>query len=54
MKNVKIVVQHGEAQSLFFVVDCDAPESEQPAVMAVCYSREQADKTRRDIIEVFG
>lgn len=34
MAKLKIVVVHGEQYSLFHVVDEDAPEEEQPAILA--------------------
>jgi len=38
----KIVIWHGEASSLFYVVDADAPEEEQPAVEHTAHSHEEA------------
>jgi hypothetical protein len=31
--NARVTVQHGESGSVFYVVDADAPESEQPAII---------------------
>lgn len=40
--NDKIVMWYGEARSLFYIVDADAPEEEQPAVEHTAYSYEEA------------
>ncbi|MEK6371205.1 MAG: hypothetical protein AABO58_00780 [Acidobacteriota bacterium] len=40
--NDKIVIWHGEARSLFYVVDADAPDEEQPAVERTASSPEEA------------
>lgn len=40
----KVTVWHGEHGSLFYVVDTQAPESEQPAVKVVCGTRASAEK----------
>jgi len=42
MVNDKIVIWHGEARSLFYIVDADAPEEEQPAVEHTAYACEEA------------
>lgn len=41
---LKIVVQHGEGKTLFYVVDQNAPEAEQPAVLATCHTMPQAER----------
>jgi len=38
----KIVIWHGEARSLFYIVDADAPEEEQPAVEHAAHAYEEA------------
>lgn len=45
-KRLTITVWHGEARSLFYVVDADAPHDEQPAVVVSCHSREEAEAYR--------
>lgn len=40
--NDKIVIWHGEARSLFYIVDAEAPEEEQPAVEHTAYAYEEA------------
>lgn len=42
MVNDKIVIWHGEARSLFYIVNADAPEEEQPAVERTAYAYEEA------------
>ena len=40
----KIVVTHGESGSVFSVVDVDAPEAQQPAILAAYRTRIQAEQ----------
>jgi hypothetical protein len=40
--NDKIVIWQGEARSLFYIVDADAPNEEQPAIEHTAYSYEEA------------
>lgn len=47
-----IVIWHGEARSLFYVVDADAPEDEQPAVIATAHSYEEAEAIRNEAIRL--
>ena len=42
----RIVTVHGEARSLFHVLDTIAPEGEQPAIVASFESREYAECLR--------
>jgi len=39
----KVIPYHGEAATVFFVVDSNAPESEQPAVVASYRERWRAE-----------
>ncbi len=38
-----VTAVHGESRSIFHVVDCDAPEGEQPAIVASYSKRWQAE-----------
>lgn len=40
--SLQIVVAYGEHRSLFYIVDAQAPEGEQPCVLETCASRAQA------------
>lgn len=42
--NLQIVTQHGESRSFFYVVNADAPDSEQPAVLATFDTRAAAEQ----------
>ena len=39
-----VITWHGEHRSLFYVVDTQAPEEEQPAVVASFESRDAAER----------
>lgn len=41
-RNLRITTWHGEGMSLFYVVDANAPEGEQPAVVETFRSIEEA------------
>lgn len=44
----EIVIQHGEHRSLFYLVDAAAPEGEQPAVLDIFGSLEEAEAARKE------
>jgi hypothetical protein len=42
-KRFKVSPWHGEGASHFHIVDCWAPDGEQPAILITCDRRETAD-----------
>ena len=48
-RNLHIVVWHGDRRSLYYLVDADAPEEEQPCVLETCSSLQEAEARRQTL-----
>ena len=43
MDRYRIEIQHGEHRSLWYIIDTEAPDDEQPAVVRTCFSLGHAE-----------
>ena len=49
-KTYRVVTVHGESRSLFHVVDVNAPETDQPAIVASYYERWRAENHAKGVL----